>query len=191
MLLRQSVTLNISRRCLFMAQPWAMNHICHMSKTDTKDLLKFLEPFHKDILDTVLWLRAFAWDLYPRCNELIYDNYNAVAFGWSPTARLGHTFCSIAIGRTSKNIHFGFYWGNKIADPKNMLLGAGNQYRYILVKDKKLFPKTYIKSLMKEAFAHSMAKVKDKKELVEGNTIVKSVSVKKRTLKKSPAVKKK
>ena len=162
-----------------------------MSKTDTKELLQFLEPFHKDIQDTVLWLRAFAWDLYPRCNELIYDNYNAVAFGWSPTARLGHTFCSIAIGRTSKNIHFGFYWGNEIADPKKMLLGAGNQYRYILVKDKKLFPKAYIKSLMKEAFAHSMAKVRDKKELVEGNTIVKSVSVKKRTLKKSPAVKKK
>jgi hypothetical protein len=51
--------------------------------------------------------------LYPDSNELIYDNYNAPAVGWSPTDRVGHTFCSIAIGRTSKNIHFGFYWAVK------------------------------------------------------------------------------
>ena len=77
-----------------------------MSKDQTKDLLIFLTPFNKEIQDIVLWLREFTWDLYPTANELIYDNYNAVAFGWSPTDRLGHTFCSIAIGRTSKNIHF-------------------------------------------------------------------------------------
>ena len=162
-----------------------------MSKDQTKDLLKFLKPFDKEIQDIVLWLREFAWDLYPTANELIYDNYNAVALGWSPTDRVGHTFCSIAIGRTSKNIHFGFYWGSEIADPKKILLGEGNQYRYILVKTKDDFPKTYIKALVKEAFANSMAKVKDKKQLMEGATIVKSVSAKKRTLKSKPAKKKK
>ncbi|HTE09518.1 MAG TPA: hypothetical protein VK645_01090 [Chitinophagaceae bacterium] len=162
-----------------------------MSKDQTKDLLIFLKPFEKEIQGIVLWLREFAWDLYPKTNELIYDNYNAVALGWSPTDRVGHTFCSIAIGRTSKNIHFGFYWGSEIADPKKILLGEGNQYRYILVKTKDDFPKTYIKALVKEAFANSMAKVKDKKQLMEGATIVKSVSVKKRTLKSKPAKKKK
>jgi hypothetical protein len=81
-----------------------------MSKEQTKDLLKFLKPFSGHINEIVLWLRDFVWDLYPKTNELIYDNYNAVAFGWSPTDKVGHTFCSIAIGRTSKNIHFGFYW---------------------------------------------------------------------------------
>jgi hypothetical protein len=161
-----------------------------MSKDQTSDLLKFLKPFDKDIQETVLWLREFVWDRYPKTNELIYDNYNAVAFGWSPTDRVGHTFCSIAVGRTSKNIHFGFYWGSEIADPKKILLGEGNQYRYILVKDKKDFPKTYIQKLVKEAFANSLAKVKDKKQLMEGMTITKSVSAKKRE-KKQVAVKKK
>jgi len=158
-----------------------------MSKDQTKDLLLFIKPFDQEIQDTVLWLREFVWDLYPKTNELIYDNYNAVAFGWSPTDRLGHTFCSIAIGRTSKNIHFGFYWGNEIADPKKILLGEGNQYRYILVKHKNDFPKTYIKQLVKEAFANSVAKVKDKKQFMEGLTLVKSVSAKKRTLKSKAA----
>lgn len=44
-------------------------------------------------------------------NELIYDNYNAVAFGWSLTDLVSHLFCTIAVGRSSGNIHFGFYWG--------------------------------------------------------------------------------
>ena len=128
-----------------------------------------------------MWLREFAWDLYPQANELIYDNYNAVAFGWSPTSRLGHTFCSIAVGRSSNNIHFGFYRGNELDDPDHLLLGAGSQYRYMLVTDKKKFPKAYIKKLLKQAYSNSLAKVKDQKQIISGQTIVKSISEKKRS----------
>jgi len=156
-----------------------------MSKEETKDLLKFLNPFDEEIIRLVLWLRDFVWDLYPKTNELIYDNYNALAFGWSPTDRVGHTFCSIAVGRTSKNVQFGFYWGTEIADPEKKLLGEGNQYRYILVKSKTDFPRTYIKKLVRDAYTNSLAKVKDTKQLMEGKTIVKSISPAKRT-KKDP-----
>src|SRR5664279_778294 len=141
-----------------------------MSKDQTKELLKFLSPFGDEIQELVLWLREFVWDLYPNTNELIYDNYNALAIGWSPTDRVGHTFCSIAIGRTSKNVHFGFYRGSEISDPKKILIGNGKQYRYILVKNKKGFPKTYIKKLVKDAFINSMAKVKDPRQIMNGTT---------------------
>ena len=151
-----------------------------MSKSENKDLLKFLAPFTQDIRERALWLRDFVWDLYPKANELIYDNYNALAFGWSPTDRVGHTFCSIAVGRTSGNVHFGFYWGSQIADPEKKLIGEGNQYRYFLVKDLKDFPKTYIKKLMKEAWVNSVTKVKDKNQLMEGKTMTKSISASKR-----------
>ena len=151
-----------------------------MSKDQTKELLKFLSPFDDEKKELVIWLREFIWDLYPQTNELIYDNYNALAFGWSPTDKVGHIFCSIAIGRTSKNIHFGFYWGSEISDPKKILIGKGNQYRYILVKNKKDFPKTYIKKLVKEAYINSLAKVKDPKQIMKGATITKSISPVKR-----------
>lgn len=162
-----------------------------MSKEQTKDLLKFLKPFDKGIIERVMWLRAFAWDLYPQANELIYDNYNALAFGWSPTDRVGHVFCSIAVGRTSKNVHFGFYWGSRLSDPKKILLGEGNQYRYILVTDQNKFPKAYIKKLTREAYGISLALVKDPSQLMQEKTIVKSVSAKKRDLKKKIPRKKK
>lgn len=151
-----------------------------MSREQTKDLLKFLKPFSDEIIELVIWLREFVWDLYPQTNELIYDNYNALAFGWSPTDKVGHTFCSIAVGRTSKNVHFGFYWGSELSDPDKILLGQGNQYRYILVIDRNKFPKRYIKKLVKEAYINSLAKVKDKKQILHGQTIVKSISEKKR-----------
>ncbi len=158
-----------------------------MSKEQTKDLLKFLQPFPDQVKEIALWLREFVWDLYPDANELIYDNYNALAFGWSPTDRLGHTFCSIAIGRSTMNIHFGFYWGSEITDPDKILLGKGNQYRYILVKNKNDFPKAYIKKLLKEAYSNSLAKVKparpvsgDKSQICKGTTITKSISASKR-----------
>lgn len=164
-----------------------------MSKDQTKDLLKFLKPFGKDTIEVVMWLRDFAWDLCPQANELIYDNYNAVAFGWSPTDRVTHTVCSIAIMRANKNVHFGFYWGSEISDPEKILLGDGNQYRYILVTDPNKFPKAYIRKLVGEAYANSLSKVKDPKLFVSGKTIVKSISTRKRPGKKpvKPARKRK
>ncbi len=163
-----------------------------MSKEQTTDLLKFLKPFSTEIQEIVLSLRVFVWDLYPQANELIYDNYNALAFGWSPTDRVNHTFCSIAVGRTSKNIHFGFYWGSEISDPKKLLIGEGKQYRYILVPRLEEFPWAYIKKLVKEGYQNSLKKVKDKKQIMSGQTITKSISAAKRTLKpKKKTVKKK
>jgi hypothetical protein len=84
------------------------------------------------------------------------------------------------LGRSSENVHFGFYWGSEIDDPEKILLGNGNQYRYILVKDKKSFPKMYMKTLMKDAYANSLKKVKNESEIVHGKTVTKSVSTQKR-----------
>ncbi len=150
-----------------------------MSIEHTKDLLKFLKPFSAENKELTLWLREWVWKQYPNCNELIYDNYNALAFGWSTSDRLSDTFCSVAVfGK--EYVHFGFYWGNQIADPEKKLEGKGNQYRYIKVYNKKDFPKAYIKNLVKEAYANSLGKLKTVKQLVKGQTITKSISAKKR-----------
>lgn len=151
-----------------------------MPVDQTKDLEKFLLPFAQETKDRVFWLRELVWTWYPTANEIIYDAYSSVALGWSLTEKLGHTFCSIAAYRAGANVHFGFYWGSEIADPEKQLLGKGNQYRYIQVKDKRDFPKAYIKKLTKEAYANSLAKVKDPKLLRQGLTIVKSISPNKR-----------
>jgi hypothetical protein len=150
-----------------------------MGKQDNKDLLKFLAVFPPDVQERALWLRDFVWDLYPECNELIYDNYNALAFGWGLSDRLGDVFCSIAV---YKSINFGFNRGHEISDPKQKLLGNGNVYRYIKVNDLKEFPKKYVKQLLKEAYANAVVRYKDSKTEHKGETIVKSISEKKRRI---------
>jgi hypothetical protein len=156
-----------------------------MPKESTKDLLKFFRPLSPEVQKRALWLREFVWDLYPETNELIYDNYNAVAFGWSPTDKAGDVFCSIAV---NTGVRFGFNWGSKIADPKGILEGEGSQYRSIKIMDVDEFPKGYMKKLLKEAYQYSLTRVKKRKETpaVKGATIVKSISpVKRRPGKKS------
>ena len=154
-----------------------------MAKEDVHDLMTFFEPFPEHIRETAFWLREFVWDLYPKTNELIYDNYNALAFGWSLNEKMSHLFCSVAAYRSGKNLHFGFYYGSEIADPKKLLLGNGNQYRYLLISEKKDLPKTYVKQLLKEAYTNSLMKVKDEKQIVCGKTITKSISAAKRRTK--------
>ena len=72
-----------------------------------------------------------------------------------------------------------------MADPEKLLIGNRNQYRYLVVNDRKDFPGTYIKKLLREAYINSVSKVKDPKQFVEGQTIIKSVSIAKRTIKHS------
>mgnify|MGYP001554485844 CR=1 FL=1 len=151
-----------------------------MSKEQTKDLEKFLKTFDDEIIDVVRWLRNFAWDLCPKANELIYDNYNALSLGWSLTEKVGDNICSVVIYRANQNVHFGFYWGNELSDPEKILLGEGKQYRYILVPDRKKFPKAYMKRLINEAYTNALSKVKDQKQIIHGQTIVKSISANRR-----------
>lgn len=139
-----------------------------------------MRTFPSEVRERALWLRDFIWDLYPQANELIYDNYNALAVGWSPTEKMGHIFCSFAIYRVNYNTHFGFYWGSELHDPQRLLIGEGKQYRYLLVSDFAAFPQQEIKKLVDEAWQNSLAKVKDLKQLTQGKTIVKMTSENKR-----------
>src|SRR5471030_1879691 len=139
-----------------------------MGKEHSADLMKFLLPYPDHVKAAALWLREFVWELYPETNELIYDNYNAVAFGWSPTDKAGDVFCSIAV--SSDHVNFGFNRGIDIADPDKILLGNGNQYRYIQVRAKDDFPEEYMKQLLADAYANSITRMKPVKKVVKSAT---------------------
>lgn len=151
-----------------------------MPKESTKDLHEFLKPFPQDTIKTALWLREFVWDLYPHCNELLYDNYNAVAFGWGLSDKLGDVFISIAVGGSGKGVNFGFNRGIELTDPKGMLQGEGNQWRSLKIFTIDDFPKIYMKKLLKEAYNNSLTRFKGKKQELKGATFVKSISAKKK-----------
>ncbi|MDP9047637.1 MAG: DUF1801 domain-containing protein [Bacteroidota bacterium] len=149
-----------------------------MAKDTVEDLVKFMLPYPDKVKAAALWLREFVWDLYPETNELIYDNYNAVAFGWSPTDKAGDVFCSIAVARD--HVNFGFNRGVDFPDPHKVLIGNGNQYRYLQVREPEDFPQDYIKQLLQSAYENSISRMKPVKNPIKGETIVKSISPVKR-----------
>src|SRR5215475_7303547 len=69
------------------------------SKTESADsqLDRFLAKFLPEVEDTArLALRKMRSRL-PGANELVYDNYNALAIGFSPTERASGVIFSIAL----------------------------------------------------------------------------------------------
>ena len=149
-----------------------------MSKAEVSDLMTFLIPFSDEIRLKALWLRELIWDLYPESNELIYDNYNALAFGFSPTDSAGDVFCSVAV--YGGGVNFGFNRGSEIYDPEKLLTGNDSLYRYLRVESIETFPVEKIEVLAADSFANSMARLKKNKKILKGQTIVKSISPKRR-----------
>jgi hypothetical protein len=145
------------------------------------ELIGFLKPFPDEVVKTALELRDLIWSRYPDCNELIYDNYNALAIGWSLSDKASDAFCSIAV--FGKYVRFGLNRGSELNDDKKIFEGKGSLYRSIKVDDLAELPKQYIKKLVKEAYINSKARLKNKKISSKGKSIVKlSLPVKRRPI---------
>jgi len=66
---------------------------------------------------------------FPRGFELVFDNYNALVFGISPTERASESFLSVA--GYPKWIRLFFLHGVSLKDPLGLLEGTGSQVRSI------------------------------------------------------------
>ena len=149
-----------------------------MAKELNEQIKNFLAPYPEYIRDLTLRIRDFIRDLYPKSNELIYDNYNALVFGYSPTDKAGDAFCSLAL--YSRHLNFGFLRGSELSDPKKLLKGKGSFYRYITLQTDEDMPVNYIKKILKESYINSLSRLKDKKNVPSGTTTVKIIAGKKR-----------
>lgn len=117
------------------------------------ELKNFIEPYHEGIQKLTMELRDFITDLVPQANELIWDNYNAVAMAYSKSETLKDAFCHIAV--YSKHVNFGFNRGAELASSSLKLNGKGKLIRHISVKNITSFPKKEIKTLVWEAIGIS------------------------------------
>ncbi len=96
------------------------------------NLKKFLKPYDEGIQKLTLELRDFITDLVPQANELIWDNYNAVAMAYSKSEKLKDAFCHIAV--YSQHVNFGFNRGAELTSTNLILEGKGKLIRRCLNK---------------------------------------------------------
>ena len=65
----------------------------------------------------------------PTAIELVYDNYNALAIGFASSERASDVIVSLAVYARGVNLYF--IYGVALADPHHLLLGSGNQGRFV------------------------------------------------------------
>ena len=147
-------------------------------------LKSFIEPYDREIQNLALELRDFITNLVPEANELIWDNYNAVAIAYSKSEKLKDAFCHIAL--YSKHVNFGFNRGAELTKTSIQLNGKGKLIRHINVTNFQTFPKEEIKKMIFEAVGISEQR---NPELLHENrspkSLVMSISEKKIRPKKS------
>ena len=111
----------------------------------------------------------------PGAIELVYDIYNALAIGFSPTERTSDVIFSIAL--YPRWVSLFFFRGADLPDPQKLLKGGGKQVRHIVLESAADLDKPAVKALMNRALERS---VKPLDSANPGQIIIKSISARQR-----------
>jgi hypothetical protein len=106
---------------------------------------------------------------------MVYDNYNFLVIGFSPTERPSEAVFSLALA--PHYVLLCFLHGAKLPDPQKLLRGGGKQVRNIILKDADDLDKPAVRALMNEALKRSQKRFEKK---TRGRMIIKSISAKQR-----------
>lgn len=118
---------------------------------------------------------------FPTAYELAYDNYNFLALGYSPTERPSDSILSIAAA--ANGVGLCFIRGARLPDPKKILLGSGNQTRFIRLESAEVLARPEVKALVSAAAAASRTPFRT---TGRGHLVIRSVSAKQRPRRTAP-----
>jgi hypothetical protein len=149
----------------------------HATATDAPEqqLAAFISKFTPEIAHLTEGVLYEMRARYPQALELVYDNYNALAIGFSPTEKPSEGIFSIAV--YPKWVSLFFLQGAGLADPDGILQGSGNVAKHIRLPSTFTLAEPAVKALMEQAVARA------KVPWPLGNShrlIIKSVSAKQR-----------
>ena len=125
--------------------------------------------------------RAAMRKRFPTAFELVYDNYQFLAIGYSATERASDCIASLAV--SPKGVALSFYHGATLPDPTGILQGAGNQNRFVRLAGAATLADSAVASLLRAAVGQARTPLPT---TGRGRTIVKSVSAKQRPRRSTP-----
>jgi hypothetical protein len=142
----------------------------------------FLAKYSPEVSAQLRSARARLQAMFPRGHELVYDNYNALVFAFSPTERSSEAFLSVA--GYPKWVNLFFSHGAGLSDPGRLLQGSGSRVRSIRLQSPEQLQEPAIHALIVQAMKPH------REALLRANplqTAIKAVSAKQRS--RRPAVK--
>ena len=118
-----------------------------------KQLQGFIDKFEPKHQAVIRAMRKALRKRLPAANELVYDNYNFFAMGYSSTERPSD--CIVTIAAAGNGVGLSFYWGATLPDPHGILLGSGNQNRFIRIDSAETLAHPEVKALIAAAIAQA------------------------------------
>ena len=150
------------------------------TKTKTTDsparqVAGFIAKFDPAIAKLTRSARSLLRKRFPTANELVYDNYNALAIGYSSSERTSDVLFSLAVYVRGVSLYF--MYGRSLPDPDGLLQGSGNQGAFVRLEDVSVLDRPGVKALMRAAVDQAEPPLPSRGR---GRTIVKSISAKQR-----------
>jgi hypothetical protein len=139
-----------------------------------KSFIAKFGPAHQTLIRSV---RKALRKRFPTAYELAYDNYNFFVIGYCATERPSDAIVSIAAG--ANGVGLCFIHGAKLPDPHKILLGSGNQTRFIRLPSVDVIERPEVESLIAAAKAKTPWPASGK-----GRLIIRMVSAKQRPRRK-------
>lgn len=146
-----------------------------MSAAPEKKLASFINKFDAKHRSLIRSVRKELRKRFPTANELAYDNYNFFVIGYGPTERPSD--CFISITAAASGVGLCFIHGASLPDPNRILLGEGEQTRFIRLESVSRLNRPEVKALLAAAVDRSRTPLP---ATGEGELIIRAVSKKQR-----------
>jgi hypothetical protein len=147
-----------------------------MAEQQLKSFIAKFEPRHQSLIRSV---RRELRKRFPTAYELAYDNYNFFVIGYGPTDRPSDCIISMAAG--ANGVGLCFIRGVGLPDPDKLLLGSGNQTRFIRLESAGVLTHPAVAALLAAAIARARTPFRASGR---GELIIRSVSQKQRPRRK-------
>jgi len=142
-------------------------------------LKSFIDKFDPKRQALIRAVRKAIRKRLPTANELVWDNYNFFVIGYSATERPSDSV--VAIAAAANGVGLSFYRGATLPDPHRVLLGSGNQNRFIRLESADALARPEVEALIAAAVTQNKAPLATR---VKGKLIIRSVSAKQRPRRK-------
>jgi hypothetical protein len=136
---------------------------------------QFIAKFDPKVAKLVRECRAALRKRLPTANEIVYDNYNFLVFGFSTTERPSD--CMVSLAANAKGVGLSFYYGATLPDPNKLLQGSGSQNRFIRLPSAATLADASVAALIDATIAQAKNPLP---KIGKGHTIIKSISKKQR-----------
>ena len=142
-----------------------------MSRSSEQQLKGFLAKFDPGVRKCAVAVLARMRAQLPGAHQLVYDNYNALAVGFSPTEKAGDGIFSIAV--FPRWVTLFFLQGKALKDPKKLLKGEGARVRHLVLDAVSDLDAPAVRALMAQALKAAKVPLTAKRG---GTLIIKSIS---------------